>query len=846
MFILEFKKWIEELLIEALFPSDLFSMILNHINNPISNIVGVGKKNIKQLISSITEKIYNEQKIRIDNDAFLKSFIGTLINKSVRSKEFNSIIDPDFFKINNKQEQEREIDAAVGFITLFLEDLDEKSSIFGEILVSHNQNLAKSISDFFINPRGKHVRLGHEEKPLFKKLLAKPPSERKQNAQGGFNNDEENQYIPTYDETLPRRDASAGAAASAVKPRAEIDDEARIQQQEFQTKLLAVTIDGAKAKLNSHLKIFLDENKDTIINPANLEFFAKNPLSKTPKVNNTNNYLKIKALHDIGTKFDKKDKDGKIPIAELEGHSDNPSYGRDYSTLPDRKDFSDPDSIYSKYNDRQWISLISNYILKHYNQDKDPKIVISFFRNLYGRPSDMWNKIVDDAVAKSKNVKKDLLEKDFPLIQDDFEEDAESKKDKTDKLKFRRVWTDMSKNLALSAKSDLDIFLQDRYRSHDEDGKPKEVLPDVYHPYDEDDNPKEEGEEKGKFDVNGKAIVVKVLDDFYYNKYYGNTSASKSGVQIDDNPKKIDRKLHLFQKQLKIYRLLLGLSAIEIVKEEMPTGTIPLCKQLQIWLEASFRDPEFNISFEEYTKIKEIKKIKELLIINKNIISNVFKKPLEDICVNDKFTVEKGEDEFEIEDNDAVAKEKRKEYSAALASGYFKGSQLSFQDFLALKNSKNKEDVQAYKDLISKGEKSLKYMPSSVKKAKEEESLDIAQKIVALNKGIGDPNAIAEKIRKGVPIGSPLWHDLQKVNSRFIPPDLYTPRSKEEEEFGITRSSEIPQLPAWKPKTPEVSSPDPKEKEQMIAAAKQRAQAAADQRRAYYARNLNKDTGRIT
>jgi len=131
------------------------------------------------------------------------------------------------------------------------------------------------------------------------------------------------------------------------------------------------------------------------------------------------------------------------------------------------------------------------------------------------------------------------------------------------------------------------------------------------------------------------------------------------------------------------------------------------------------------------------------------------------------------------------------------------------------------------------------------KKAEEKEYLDIAEKIVALRQGVGDPYAIAEKLKTGLSVGSPLWHDLQIVKSKFTPPDVYTPRSKEEEEFGITRSSEIPQLPAWKPRDPEVSSLDPKEKEQMIAAAKQRAQAAADQRRAYYARNLNKDTGRV-
>lgn len=97
---------------------------------------------------------------------------------------------------------------------------------------------------------------------------------------------------------------------------------------------------------------------------------------------------------------------------------------------------------------------------------------------------------------------------------------------------------------------------------------------------------------------------------------------------------------------------------------------------------------------------------------------------------------------------------------------------------------------------------------------------------------------------------SPLWHDLQSVKYGSTPT---TSTSNDRDNNRITRSSEIPQLPEterigseWKPKAIEPKEPDPKEKEQMIAAAKQRAQAAADQRRAYYARNLNKDTGRIT
>ena len=836
MFILEFKQWIEEeLLIEAArSATDIFPILLNNIK--LDSLFNTDGKNIIQLINSITEKIKIDQKISINNDEFLKAFINTVINKSLRTREFNSIIDPNFLKLNEK-DQETQIDAAKAMIKFLLKDLDEKSSIFGNILVTQdlsktmNQKLSKSISDFFINPHGKHISLGHAEKPLFKSLFAVPKNQRKDDSIGSFYKGEDDSLvIPTEDERLPRRDSSAGTSADKIKT--EFDDETRLEEHEFQRKLLEVTVDNAKEKLNSYLEQFLKKNKNDIINSANLEKFAVNPQGKTPDVNNVNNYLKIKALYDIGTKFDKKDANGKTPIGELEDHSSNPAYeGRSYASLPDRKDVLASDSYFSKLTNDQWKNLISKYILSHYNVDKDPKIVIRFFNNLYGSPKQDWIEVVHDAVEKSKKVKKDLLEKYFPPIRGDFEEyedDGQKKKNTTGKVKFKRVWTDMSKNLESIARSDLEDFLPDVYRANDEIGKPKE---------------------KGEFDQDGRDTVIKILNNFYYNKYYGNTSASKAGVQTDDSPLKTDNKLQLFQKQLRIYRILLGLSAIEIVKEEENySGKIPLCKQLQMWLESSYRDPDSDISFEEYTKIKEIKKIKELLKVNKNIISNIFNKPLEDICNNDVFTVEKGEDEFEIEDNDAVAKEKRKEYSFALASGYFTGGKLSFQDFLALKNSKNKEDIEEYKALISKGQKSLKNEPSLDRK-KREEYLRIAREI-ALNKGIDNPNtidAIAEKLKKGVPMESPLWHDLQSVKYGSTPT---TSTSNDRDNNRITRSSEIPQLPEterigseWKPIEPK--EPDPKEKEQMIAAAKQRAQAAADQRRAYYARNLNKDTGEI-
>ena len=860
MFILEFKHWIEEeLLIEALLSLDkkaLYSKILNRIEtNPSGS-------NINQLISSITKNI----NIKINNDTFLKTFLTVVLRRAFQSKDFNSIIDDNFFN-SSKQDKKLHIDAAIGYISMFLKDLDEKLYIFREILSKYNGDLTKSINDFLTNPRGIHSHLGLEDKPLFKKLLQKPPSQIKQNAQGGFddiNKDDENQYIPTYDETLPRRDASAGSAASAVKPRAEFDDEARIKEQEFQRRLLSVTPDEAKENLNINMEIFLDANKNNILNPANLEEFAKDPQSKKPEINKTNNYLKIKALYDISTKFTVEDKDGKIPIGELEGHSKTPAYqGKNpYSTLPDRKDFFDSDSYFSKLNGDQWINLISKYILSHYNTGKNPKIPIGFFRNLFGAPTDIWSKTVDDAVKKSKDVKKDLLEKDFPLTQvtqDDFEiEDAKFKKDKE---RFKRTWLNMSGRLSASAKSDLEKFLPVKYQDRDEDG-----------------DPKKQGMEEGEFDKDGRDIVVKILDDFYYNKFYGNTSAKvepkeikpnsgknlfgddlekykrsqatgkasdiTSGNQIDDKEKEVQNKSHNFQILIKLYRVLLGLSAIEVARVDV--NILPICKQLQIWMDFSFRDPSSNASIEELNKIKEIKKIKELLKVNKNIISNIFNKPLEDICNNERF-----EDEFNLEDEDAIAREKRQEYSVALASGYFTGGKLTFQDFLALKNSKNKEDIEEYKALIRKGEKSLKgEMPLDRKK--REEYLRIAREI-ALNKGINNPNtidAIAEKLKKGVPMESPLWHDLQSVKYKFTPTQAIGQDFIYRAAGSGSAHSAYPQLPEterigseWKPIEPK--EPDPKEKEQMIAAAKQRAQAAADQRRAYYARNLNKDTGEI-
>ena len=170
---------------------------------------------------------------------------------------------------------------------------------------------------------------------------------------------------------------------------------------------------------------------------------------------------------------------------------------------------------------------------------------------------------------------------------------------------------------------------------------------------------------------------------------------------------------------------------------------------------------------------------------------------------------------------------------------------------MALKNSKNKEDIEEYKALIRKGEKSLKgEMPLDRKK--REEYLRIAREI-ALNKGINNPNtidAIAEKLKKGVPMESPLWHDLQSVKYKFTPTQAIGQDFIYRAAGSGSAHSAYPQLPEterigseWKPIEPK--EPDPKEKEQMIAAAKQRAQAAADQRRAYYARNLNKDTGEI-
>jgi hypothetical protein len=819
MFILEFKQWIEDLLTEALLSKDqskLFSIILNHIKlDPLVNIVGVGKKNINQLISSITGSLLDTfSKTSINDDVFLKAFLAVVLRRAFQSKDFSSIIDDNFFTLS-KQDKELQIDAVIGYISMFLEDLDEKSYIFGEILNKNNGDLSKSINDFLTNPRGIHSHLGLENKPLFKKVLEKPPQEKViMRSLDNDSNTDSKKYIPTEDELLSKRDVSD-------KPKKEFDDVSRIEQQEFQRKLLSVTPVKAKENLNINLKRSLDENKDAIVNPDNLDFFAKNPKSKKPEINDTNNYLKIKALYDISTKFEKS-------ISELEGHSEIPSYeGRSYSTLPTRKDVLDSDSYFSKLKDDQWINLISKYILSHYNAGKDPKIAISFFTNLYGAPSDMWKKVIDTAVKKSLNVKKDLLEKDFPLTQDDFE--FEDEKVKKDKEKFKRTWMNMSGRLAVSAKSDLHEF-----------------LPDSINPYDDNGNPKEEG----SFDKDGYDRVSKILDDFYYNKFYGNTSV-KSGSKIDDKEKEVANKSQNFQTLVKLYRILLGLSAIEVA--QVDSKTIPICKQLQIWLDFSFRDPNSNVSVEELNKIKDIKKIKELLDSSENIIKNIFKKPLNAICNNDKF------DDFEIQDDDW--KSSHEEYLAALnikdlPPGYSIGSRFGFKDFLKLKNSKNKEDIEKYKYLISKGKESLKNEPSLAKKAEEKEYLDIAEKIVALRRGIGDPYAIAEKLKAGLSVGSPLWNDLQIVNSKFTPPDVYTPRSKEEEEFRVTGStlgySANPQPPEterigseWKPKTPEVSSPDPKEKEQMIAAAKQRAQAAADQRRAYYARNLNKDTGRV-
>jgi len=868
MFILEFKQWIEEeLLIESVLSSDQRTLYYNILNRIESNPSG---SNINQLISSITNKIHEKQEIQINNDAFLKAFLSGIILRTWNSKDFLPILDDNFFNLSKRDKNEN-IDAAIGFIAMFLVDLEKKSEVFGNILLRKTKELEaskppeeiliKTIDNFFINPRGKHVDLGLEIKPLFKHVLKKPKEKIMASLNQDSSNLDDKQYIPAEDELLSRRDASD-------KPKKEFDDEVRTKQQEFQRKLLSVTPDEAKENLNINMEVFLDANKDNILNPANLEEFAKNPQSKKEGVNKTNNYLKIKALYDISTKFTVEDKDGKIPIAELEGHSKIPAYeGRTpYSTLPDRKDFFDSDSYFSKLNNDQWINLISKYILSHYNAGKNPKIPIGFFRNLFGDPTDIWNKTVDDAIKKSKNVKKDLLEKDFPLTQvtqDDFEiEDAKVKKDKE---RFKRTWLNLSGRLSASAKSDLDEFLPVKYQDRDENG-----------------DPKKQGSEEGEFDKDGRDVVVKILDDFYYNKFYGNTSAKvepkeikpisgknlfgddfeafkrnqgkpsdvTSGNQIDDKEKEVANKSQNFQTLIKLYRVLLGLSAIEVARVDV--NILPICKQLQIWMNFSFRDPSSNASIEELNKIKDIKKIKNLLDDSKNIIQNIFRKPLNDICNNERF-----EDEFNLEDEDAVAKEKRQEYSVALASGYFQGGKFTFQDFLDLKNSKNKEDVQKYKYFISKGKESLKGETSLTKK-KEEYYLTIAREI-ALNKGIDNPNTInslAEKLKKGVSVGSPLWHDLQKVNSRFIPPDLYTPRSKEEEELRVTGATSAysanPQLPEterigseWKPKTPEVSSPDPKEKEQMIAAAKQKAQAAADQRRAYYARNLNKDTGEI-
>lgn len=798
-FILEFKNWFHEVFKEAYSGSQkeqskIYKSLLAYIEDNANKDV---LKLVDDLISDLNNLYRQSQEPKTpsvelirNRRTFISAFFRCVLNRTFKDpkEEYGHFIPEDETLLLREK-----LPIAMEYSRMLLKDLKTHANVFLDVLLSQKipvenmgqNNYEAALNFYFVNPRGelseKHPLF--PKNTLFKTLFKKNKSEKPQGTESLekltagklFGDDEEQVRLqPTEKESSPQ------AKLSGEKPKIELDDIERKKQQQFQRILLNVTPAEAKEYLIKELEASLDSKKEEIINPTNLNFYQSNILSKKTEINQTNNYLKVKGIYDIASKFDVKDPfEKKSKIAELEFHSDDlAAEGMNYSELPTKDFIADSEHGYfNKLSTAQIENEIKNYIIGHYNVDKNPKEVISFFKHIYNSSS--WKDTVENAVKKAVSIKPDLLTKEFPLIQKEIEPDEViSQRNKT-----KQKWINLSGRFNASAKDDYEKF-------------------------------------SGSY--SGNPSVKEILDKHYYDKFYNSTSESLSD----------------FQELIMLYRVFIGLSAIEIAKTKTSVDVLPICKQLQYWLESSYRDPEFGkASIQELSKIKDIKKIKSLLDKNKNVIEMIFKKGLNNICNNERF------DEFELEDEEWSSQ--HQDYLATLQITKLpEMAGKSLSDVLELKNSKNPQDQKMFRDLLRKAKISLKEEERKNPLYEEEDLTDLAKKVIKFGgdkkfvdfRRVNDVDSEAVqnsdeyknllskivssmkkmKTRPYAYTGSSLWQDIKMAKyagSSPVRPEKETekllPGYREKEQFGVpyvsvpSPSSDIPKSQEWQPKKPE-------------------------------------------
>lgn len=859
--ILDFKQWIVDhfLLNEVVMSKDhasLFKALKDfiEIENPI-----IGTYQGNKPIKNFFDEVYNNLKEYLGTNTkenFINSYLTTVLSRGFKSKDFHSnmFIRDDILKLpadapkdtpkgakgtkkadskwtvaDKLNTQKEAFPIVLNSIAHLLDDINNKKELFGKVLSDNKDNLFKTFNDFLINPRGK-IGLDPKGKPtptLFKSiyappkrkevsLVSTPEQEDADDGKGGLG------FQPTEKEQLAKGNYKLDL------PKIEFDDVLRLGQKEFQKHLFDVTPDQAKQELNKKLKNHLDENKGDILTVDNLKFVQSAAKNK-PEVYNTLNYLKIKSLHDIGEKFEKN-------IADLEGHTtDISATGLRYATLPKREFLTGPDSYFKNLSHQNLVDEIKRYIIAHGRSNKHPNIAIEFFKSLYS--GDNWQSIVAEATSKAMQEDPSLFQRtDYPITEPESEDESEEEKTKKDRDRFINRWMNLSGQMKKDAESDINKYL----------------------PEDLSETEREE--------------VKKLLNDFYYKKTYSTGQEDVRG----------------FQKLILLYRVLLGLSAIEIAREDISTKKImdlsssdfdeagvspldkmgllknfknilklktsddpqerkifqqlfdkskeafvsgmntPICKQLQMWLEHAFENPiTGRASREEVIKIKEIKKIKDLLDSNQRLISNIFDKDLSQICNNEAFGT--GEERFALtelptwQSQQGVSRENYlatlkikdlpKEEIEKIAQGI---SLDTIEDVLALRDSPKPDEQKMFKELLKKSKQFFKISPASIssarEKAKEQEFIDKAKEVLRYRgKNENDMDLvkkIADQIKKGPIKGSSLWQDLQLSKSTFTPASSV---SREKEQMGIvhTPGSEMPSLPAWQRKESEAPTTTP-------------------------------------
>lgn len=861
--ILEFKQWAVDqflLLNEA-----NYLPVLNSVKDFIKEKNPLVKNNLGQEVpfSNFINQTFNDfdfsDNIREEDfknkfleALFMRGFMGT----SRIGYDTSFFIPDNFLKLTPKEKKDL-LNPIVNMAAFILNDIYRNKDKFKDYLQSNKDNLVKAFNDFLLNPKGRVLGKDSKGKPkqtLFQSLLPKKSKEASfavtkakgksgigslEGLQGEEQGSEMQGFQPTEKELISKYKARD-------LPKVEFDDLLRLSQKQFQKYLLEITPAQAKQNLDANLSNHLNDYKNDILTVDNLQFVSNQKAKNVKEVSDTANYLKIKTLYDISTKFQKS-------IAEFEGHTtDVASTGQRYAVLPKKEyllgidsDGNSTDSYFKKLSPENKIDEIKRYIVAHGKSNKNPIMVRNFFLHLYdGMPNvkpendQLWKTIVNNAYSQAEKENPELFSPEtmakYPTEQMELsnQEDLDDEeKIKLDIKRSKSAWINLSGHMKAKAEEDLESFLPDELN---EPGKEQD-----------------------------KKFVMDKLNDMYYGKIYSNDKTNL--VSTVNN----------FQKFIVLYRVLLGLSAIQIAKvdakknidkdvENLIRGVVdnpstveiesfkqilyagtnlPVCKQLQIWLESAFRDPiEGRASFEEMKKIKDIKKIKELLEKNENLIEKVFSTPLENICNNKVFGT--GEEAFELEDystwetrqgeynTNYLATLKIKDLPEEYIKQIAKGKVLNtLEDVLELRDSKSKEDQQIFKDLLKKSKEFFNVKRKSIVQAREKDirsqSEDMAKEILKLrNQNTEDQeliNKIAKQIRSGPSINSPLWQDLQKIKyqtSFSLKPEKDKPEQlvsggREKEQFGVpyapvsSPSSEIPKGQVWQPKEPEAPTTTP-------------------------------------